>query len=162
MKNFLFILIGFSLLSCSTQKVLKTDTQQEIDLSGRWNDTDAEIATSELFNNLLTSTWLKKYETQNNLKPRLEILEFEGNFKEGGEQLEKYFIQYVKADSSIELIEEKNEKIAEYKLGGEIKAEEFITESQNYIDYLISSKLVDLDGNILWQKNTIIKKYIKD
>ncbi len=75
------------MLSCSTQKVLKTDTQQEIDLSGRWNNTDAEIATSELFNNLINSTWLKDYKSENNLKPRIEILKFDSNFKDGGEKL---------------------------------------------------------------------------
>ncbi len=162
MKNFFFLLISISMFSCSTQKVLKTDTKQEIDLSGRWNETDAEIATSELFNSLVTSAWFKNYKTENNLKPRVEISDFEGNFKEGGDQLEKYFIQYTKAASSVELIDNKNERTADFKLSGEITAEELITESQNYIDYMIKVQLQDIEGEVQWQKNTVIKKYIKD
>lgn len=150
------------MISCSTQKVLKTDTQQDIDLSGRWNTTDAEIATNELFNSFTTSSWLKEYQAKNDLKPRIEILEFDGNFRNGGEQLEKYFKQYAKSASSVELIENRSEKMPEFLLRGKITAEEFVTENDNYIDYIIVAELIDIQKNVLWEDKTIVKKYLKD
>lgn len=162
MKNILFFLICLIAVSCTTQKVLKTDTSQDIDLSGRWNNTDAEIATNELFNSLITSSWFKKKLAGNDLKTRIKVLEFNGNFKDGGEQLEMYFKRYAKTDSSIELIEKDSEIIPEYLLVGEITAEEFISESDNYIDYTVIAELTNSDGIIQWQDKTIIKKYLKD
>ncbi|WP_375577636.1 hypothetical protein ABWH96_11290 [Marivirga tractuosa] len=162
MKNIFFILISLFIFSCSTQKVLKTDTQDSIDLSGRWNDTDAEIATSELFNNLITSSWMKNHQAENNLEPRIEIQEFESNFKNGGEKLSKYFTQYAKSDGSVNLVKGSKEKLPEYQLSGRIDAEEFVTESQNYIDYRITAQLKNLEGEIQWEDKTTIKKYIKD
>ncbi|WKK74155.1 hypothetical protein QYS49_20475 [Marivirga salinae] len=162
MKNFILLLISILMISCSTQKVLKTDTQQDIDLSGRWNNTDAEIATSELFNNLVSSAWLKDYQSQNNLKPRIKILEFDSNFKDGGDKLNHYFTQYTKTDASFELIEDSSEKKAEFFLTGKITAEEFITESDNYIDYTLITQLKNMDEEILWEDKNIVKKYIKD
>ncbi len=162
MKNIILLLISALMISCSTQKVLKTDTQQDIDLSGRWNNTDAEIATSELFNNLVSSAWLMDYQSQNNLKPRIKILEFDSNFKGGGDKLNHYFTQYTKTDSSFELIENSAEKTPEFFLTGKITAEEFITESDNYIDYTLNAQLKNSDEEILWEDKTIVKKYIKD
>lgn len=162
MKNIILLLISFLMISCSTQKVLKTDTRQDIDLSGRWNNTDAEIATSELFNDLAASAWLNKYQSQDNLIPRIEVLEFESNFKNGGEKLESYFKQYAKANSAFELIENRNEKQPEFILTGRITAEEFIAESDKYIDYTLNAHLKNLDGEIQWEGQTTVKKYIKE
>ncbi|MGJ3237003.1 hypothetical protein [Marivirga sp.] len=162
MNNTLFILILIIFASCSTQQVLKTDSQNDIDLSGRWNDTDAEIATSELFNNLITSSWLKNHQDQYDLNPRIEIMKFESNFKNGGGSLEKYFSQYLNANTAIELIKNKDQKSAEFNLTGSINAEEFATEDQNHIDYVLRAQLKDLNGKILWEDNSVVKKYIKD
>lgn len=162
MKNIFLLLISFLMVSCITHKVLKTDTQQDIDLSGRWNNTDAEIASSELFNSLITSTWLKNYQSDNDLKPRIEIMEFDDNFKNGGEKLEKYFAQYTQSNSSFELIENRSEKMPEFLLTGKIIAEEFITENDNYIDYILYVELKNMDGVIQWEDKTTVKKYIKD
>lgn len=162
MKNIFLLLISLAAISCTTQKVLKTDTQDEIDLSGRWNTTDAEIATSELFNSLITSTWLKKQQAANDLKPRVEILEFDSNFKDGGDKLKYYFTQYIEANSSFELIENRTQKLPEFLLMGKITADEFITESDNYIDYTLTALLKNMDGEIHWEGKTIVKKYIKD
>ncbi|MGM0581836.1 MAG: hypothetical protein ACQETL_14205 [Bacteroidota bacterium] len=162
MKNIILLLISSLMISCSTQKVLKTDTQQDIDLSGRWNDTDAEIVTSELFNSLITSSWLKEHKTNSDIKPRLEILEFEENFKGSGEVLRNYFVQYAKEDSSLEFISSDEDISPDFQLSGKITAEEFITDSQNHIDYIIRAQLKDMDGKVHWQDNTTIKKYIKD
>ncbi|WKV11552.1 hypothetical protein [Marivirga harenae] len=161
--KYTFFLLSFVILSsCSTQKVLKTDSQDDIDLSGRWNDTDAEIATNELYNNLLASTWLKNHKAQFDLIPRVEIDSFESNFKGGGESLEKFFSKYIHDDPSLNLIEKGDRKSAEFQVTGAITAEEFINADQNYIDYVLQVQLKDLNGITLWEDTTTIKKYIKN
>jgi len=162
MKNYFLFVMALVLASCSTQKVLKTDTQNDIDLSGRWNSTDAEIATNELFNNLSTSSWLKNYEMQYNLKPQIEVLEFNESFKGGGDMLDEYFKKYVEESPLFKLIEEKSEFKADFRLSGEISAEEFISSNQKYIDYMLKVKLSEANGNPVWEDYTTIKKYIKD
>jgi hypothetical protein len=142
--------------------MLKTDTQNDIDLSGRWNDTDAEIASSELYSSLLGSAWLQAYQAETNLQPRIAIQSFEYNFKYEEEWVSQYFIKYINKDSSFEMIMEKGEKLPDFQLIGEINAEEFMTESQKYIDYRLTVQLRNMNGEILWGDKTVIKKYIKD
>jgi hypothetical protein len=157
----LFICTLFT--ACSTQKVLKTDSQSDIDLSGKWNETDAEIAADELYNNLLTSSWLKNQNAESNLKPRIEVLAFDGNFKNGGETLEKYLLQFLNEDTTFELINDSNaQKSAQFQLTGNIEAEEFITEDQKYIDYFVKVQLFNLSSQLLWEDETVIKKYLKN
>ncbi|HET8860585.1 hypothetical protein [Marivirga sp.] len=162
MKNITLFLISVFIVSCSTQKVLKTDTQQDIDLSGRWNQTDAEIASSDLFNSLLASSWLKGYQAQNGLKPKIEILNFKSNFEDGGDDARMFFISYMKENSAFELIERKGRKVSDFQLSGNILAEEFLTENQNYIDYTFKTQIRELSGEIMWEETTVVKKYIKD
>jgi hypothetical protein len=162
MKNIIFLLITFLMISCTTKKLLKTDTQQDIDLSGRWNNTDAEIASSELFSTLVSSVWLKEYQAKHSLKPRIVILEFGANFKTGGEKIENYFTQYIEGDSSFELVVDRSEKVPEIILTGEIIAEEYITETENYIDYTLKAQLKNMEEEVQWEGKTKLKKYIKD
>ncbi|SMG12496.1 Peptidoglycan-synthase activator LpoB [Marivirga sericea] len=162
MKTIILLLIGTFAIACSTQKVLKTDTNQDIDLSGRWNNTDAEIASNKLYNSLIGSTWLKEQQAKDNFEPRIEILSFESNFKDEANKLSQYFTQYIRKDSAFELIGNESEKAPDFQLSGEIMAEEFITESQNYIDYRLTAQLKNMKGEIQWEDNTVIKKYIKN
>lgn len=162
MKNIILLLILIITVSCGTQKVLKTDTQTNIDLSGRWNDTDAEIATSELFNNLMSSAWFKDYKANNNQNARIRVQEFESNFNQSGSSLQSYFSKYIRDNQLLDLIDDNSKLKMEFQLAGSITAEEFVTEEQNYIDYVLSTQLKNLEGKVLWENNTIVKKYIKD
>lgn len=89
-------------------------------------------------------------------------MKFDSNFKDGGEKLEKFFNQYAKADSTFELLENRNEKMPEFLLVGKIMAEEFITDRDKYIDYILSAQLKNMQGEIQWEDQTVVKKYIKD
>jgi PBP1b-binding outer membrane lipoprotein LpoB len=163
MKN--IVLIAFSLLvtvSCSTQKVLKTDTQGEIDLSGRWNNTDAEIATNQLFNNLMTSSWFKVYQSESTRKVRIAVNEFESNFNRSESSMQDFFSKYAEDSQLVELIDKDSDLKSEFQIGGTINAEEFINQNQKYIDYILTAQLTDLEGQVLWEENTVVKKYISN
>lgn len=162
MKNSFLILISIVMFSCSTQKVLKTDTQKDIDLSGRWNNTDAEIATNQLFNSMMTSSWFNDYKADHNQNARIQVEEFETNFNQSGSSLQNYFSKYIQDNQLLELTDKESTLKDEFQLSGSINAEDFINEDQNYIDYILKAQLKDLDGKTLWEDNTVVKKYIKD
>ena len=52
---------------CHT-KVSRVNTNEVIDLSGRWNDTDSQLVSAEMIDDLLGARWLPVYESQHNNK----------------------------------------------------------------------------------------------
>ena len=45
----------------STPKVTRTDVEKTIDLSGRWNDTDARLVAEEMIKDCLGRPWINKF-----------------------------------------------------------------------------------------------------
>lgn len=61
-----FIVI-FTMTGCFPQRnVQRIDPNEQTDLSGRWNDTDANIVSQELTAQLLGEKWLHRFELANN------------------------------------------------------------------------------------------------
>ncbi len=60
-KNILLILVclGFILGGCA--EVKRVDTEDVIDLSGRWNDTDSRLVSEEMIDDVLSRPWFKKF-----------------------------------------------------------------------------------------------------
>lgn len=54
--------------SCATHKVSRVNTNEVIDLSGRWNDTDSQLVSAEMIKDLLGARWLPVYESQHSNK----------------------------------------------------------------------------------------------
>ncbi len=68
-----FRLIVFTLailasVSCSRQ-VTRVSPDQQIDLSGRWNDTDSKLTAEALVEQLLTRNWIENYKQETGKKP---------------------------------------------------------------------------------------------
>ncbi len=61
----LAILIG----SCATRKVTRVDPNEQIDLSGRWNDTDSKQVAEQMSRDVLSKPWLIRFEGQNERPP---------------------------------------------------------------------------------------------
>lgn len=72
MKKTLTVMIAMALIvafsSCADRKVSRVNTNEVIDLSGRWNDTDSRLVSEEMINDLLTARWLPVYESRHNNK----------------------------------------------------------------------------------------------
>ena len=62
----LSLAIAFS--SCANRKVSRVNTNEVIDLSGRWNDTDSRLVSEEMIKDLLGARWLPVYESQHSNK----------------------------------------------------------------------------------------------
>lgn len=71
-KNFLILLVlavAISLGSCS-RKITRVATDSQIDISGRWNDTDSRITAENLSEQILTANWITDFvQTNNGNKP---------------------------------------------------------------------------------------------
>src|SRR6056297_3046863 len=59
-----FLVLHFN--SCNPRReVQRINTDQQVDLSGRWNDTDSRMVADALVNQVLNERWLEEYTRQN-------------------------------------------------------------------------------------------------
>jgi hypothetical protein len=67
-RKFLLLILAAALLAgCySNRKVTRISPDEQIDLSGRWNDTDSRMVAEELTSQVLNEKWLPRFEQQNN------------------------------------------------------------------------------------------------
>jgi len=67
-----FLLLIVMLASCA-RSVTRIDPAQQIDLSGRWNDTDSRQISQKMINDLLISDNFKEYTKQLGKKPSIIV-----------------------------------------------------------------------------------------
>ena len=65
MKKSLFLLTlvlaaGIAVTGCKT-KVKRVESEETIDLSGRWNDTDSRLVSAEMISDLAGRSWIEEY-----------------------------------------------------------------------------------------------------
>ena len=58
-----------ALASCASTTVTRTSTDEVIDLSGRWNDTDSRLTAEEMVSDVLTRPWLDDFMAAEGEKP---------------------------------------------------------------------------------------------
>ncbi len=56
----LAVIATFMISACSTS-VERLDSQQEVDLSGAWNDTDSQLVAREMIEDSLSRAWINKF-----------------------------------------------------------------------------------------------------
>jgi len=74
MKNIRLLLgliaIAFILISCGPSvKVTRVAADEQIDLSGRWNDTDSQMVAREMISDVVSRPWISNFTSQNNRNP---------------------------------------------------------------------------------------------
>lgn len=78
MRKIFIVMVAFASImildSCATRKVSRVNTNEVIDLSGRWNDTDSQLVSAEMINDLLNARWLPVYESQHNNKRPIVVV----------------------------------------------------------------------------------------
>ena len=62
------------LFSCSSApKVTRVDENEQIDLSGNWNDTDSKLVAEEMIGDSLAKPWLENFMMKKQAKPRIIV-----------------------------------------------------------------------------------------
>jgi len=73
-KVLLIATIAVIFFACETQKkVTRVDENQQIDLSGRWNDTDSRLVSEEMVKDGLSRIWLSDFLESKGKKPTLIV-----------------------------------------------------------------------------------------
>lgn len=62
------ILLTFIIAGCS-RSVTRVSPDQQIDLSGRWNDTDSKLVAQEMIRDVLNRPWKSNFQSANSRKP---------------------------------------------------------------------------------------------
>jgi uncharacterized protein (TIGR02722 family) len=68
MKKLLILLAIGSLAACSTS-VKRVDTDEVIDLSGAWNDTDSRLVAEEMMADVVSRPWIDDYSRKTGERP---------------------------------------------------------------------------------------------
>jgi penicillin-binding protein activator len=71
-KLFCLTLVAF-LISCQTRTVTRINPDTQIDLSGRWNDSDSRMVADKMVNDLLNSEKFKDYVKAKGSKPAIVV-----------------------------------------------------------------------------------------
>lgn len=69
----LIALISF-LVACATgPEVKRVGAEEQIDISGEWNDTDSRLVSEEMIKDALSRPWLEEFISKTNKKPRVIV-----------------------------------------------------------------------------------------
>jgi len=193
MKNLLpFLLLATVLLwsSCNRQ-VKRIDTDTTVDLSGRWNDTDARLTAAELVTEIMGQPWLANHSRRTGERPVVIVGMVENKSHEHIEaevfikELEKAFIK----SGRVRLVQggEKRNQIrreradqqnnsskstmkqwglevgADYMLQGSINSIMDAYKREKVIYYQIDTELTNIETNeVVWIGDKKIKKFVKN
>lgn len=68
------LFLMFVLIGCQTSRQVKrVDERTQIDLSGRWNDTDSKLVAETMIKDALTRPWLQDFVTAKGQKPAIIV-----------------------------------------------------------------------------------------
>jgi len=175
--------------ACATTTVTRVPVEEQIDLSGRWNDVDSQQAARDLVAQSLDTAWVENHLEAKGAKPAIIIGEFRNKTAEHipvktlVADLERSFInsgrvtvvaspeerEGVRAEREDQQRYAAEETVkqwgrehgADYMLLGEINAI-FDREGKDEVKYYqVDSYLVDLETNVkVWSGSTKIKKLV--
>ncbi|MEO1052196.1 MAG: penicillin-binding protein activator LpoB [Bacteroidota bacterium] len=71
-SSFMFILLALIGLACS-RSVTRVSPDEQIDLSGRWNDTDSKLVANKMVQEFLTSSRYREYAEKKGSRPAIAV-----------------------------------------------------------------------------------------
>ena len=189
-KFFGIVAVVIATVSCSRQ-VTRINPDQQVDLSGRWNDTDSKLVAEEMIKDVTGRPWHNNFRIEESRKPVVivgyvqnksaEHIEAETFIKD----IEREFINsgFVRVVSNAEFREKLREERAEQgefaspetqaKWGKELGADFMmfgvitaVTDSykkEKVVNYKVNLELSNIESNEkVWIGDKEIKKYIKN
>ena len=192
-KFLVTFLIAITLVSCSTKhEVTRVAYDEQIDLSGRWNDTDSWRTAQDITNQILNERWIRDFSNDNQgERPKVIV----GSMKNKSHEhidaetfvkdIEKAFIR----TGSVRLIQggDKREELrferqdqqdyasaatmkkwgqelgADFMLHGTINSIVDSYKNEKVVYYQIDLELTNLETNeVVWIGDEKIKKFVKN
>lgn len=195
MKRILgLVLVGGALVlaGCSTpsRTVERTAADAQIDLSGRWNDTDARLVAEEMIDDVLARPWLNRFSADQGRPPVVVVGDVRNLSSEhidttpfirdierelinsgmvrfvAGEQARQQ-IRAERMDQQTQAREETVARLgaetgADFMLRGTISSTVDAIEGMRAIAYAVNMELIHIESNeIVWIGNKEIKKLIE-
>lgn len=185
--------IGFVILSisCQTRTVTRISPETQIDLSGRWNDSDSRMVADKMVNELLTSDKFKDYIKENEKKPaivvgliknktsehidannyvkKFELAIYNSNVAElveSDEFRDKLRLERAQQQdfSSPETVSQWGKEVgADLMLFGEMTSETDTYNNKRVVNYITTLFLTDIETNKrVWYGQQEIKKLVKN
>ncbi len=181
--------LGLSTASCR-HRVERVSVDEQIDLSGRWNDTDSRLVAEEMVSQVLAGDWIANHQrTHNGSKPVVIVGLVYNNTSEHIDantfikDVEKAFVQSGKVrlvqagDKREELRKERanqqdfassetakkwgRELGADYMMHGDISSITDQYKKEKVIYYQTSLELSNLETNeVVWIGDKKLKKYV--
>ncbi len=186
---FLLLVVTFN-CGGSSRKVTRLQVDKNIDISGRWNDTDSRQTANAMIQDLLTKPWISNFVNDNSRKPFVIVGEIRNKSSEHIpvatfiKDIEKELVNsgqvsFVASDKERENVRDErmdqqsyassetvkelaNEQAADYMLQGVISSIVDSYEGQKVVFYQVNLELVDLESNTkVWLGDKKIKKSIE-
>jgi uncharacterized protein (TIGR02722 family) len=190
MLRFVTLLIVFLLVSCS-RSVTRVDPSTEINLSGRWNDSDSRLVADKMIADLTSSERFKEYVKAKGSKPaiiiglvsnktsehidagnyikKLEAAIFNANIATLVESDEFRDKMRVERAQQQEFADPKTVKQwgmetgADLMLFGEMTSETDVYNKERVVNYITTLFLTDMETNQrVWYGQQEIKKHIRN
>jgi uncharacterized protein (TIGR02722 family) len=187
---FLLIPLSVFVFGCSSSRqVSRVSTDSNIDLSGKWNDTDSRLVAEQMVTSLTTKPWLDNFNTENSRKPSVIVgtvrnlssehiqtdafiediqreLVNSGKVTFVASKKERQEVRQERLDQQSNATEETAKKLAaetgaDYMLQGSIKDIVDRVEGTEVKFYQVDMELIDLQSNEkIWMDTKKIKKVI--
>lgn len=196
MKNLtlypILLLLSLVIFSCSTSRTIeRVDPSEQIDLSGRWNDTDSRLVADEMIKDVMARPWRQEFVGRTNKPPRIIVGTIINKSHEHinsetfindieRELLNSGLIKLASGKEAREELRQERgdqqnfaspetakawgkEKGADYMLQGTINSIVDQYGKQKTVTYYVDLTLTDLETNEkVWIGNKKIKKYIEN
>jgi uncharacterized protein (TIGR02722 family) len=182
-------LIAAGVTGCG-KKVARIEIDKQVDLSGKWNDTDSRLVSEEMIKDCLSRTWIDHHQINAGQRPTVIVGTILNKTDEHiisetfTKDLEKAFINSgrvqmvasreerdevrderdeMQEHSSAESVKKlRNEKASDYMMKGVINSIRDKEKKKSVILYQIDLELIDTETNQkVWIGDKKIKKYIK-
>ncbi len=190
MRSFLYFILLISLFSCA-RSVSRIDPNQQIDLSGRWNDSDSRQVADKMITELLSNPKFTAYAESLGRKPAIIVGQIRNKTSEhidSDNYVKKFELAIFNSDLA-DLIEsdEFRDKLrderaqqqdfadpatvakwgkevgANLMLFGEMTSETDVYNSKRVVNYITTLFLTEVETNKrVWYGQKEIKKYIKN
>lgn len=185
------VLLSLLLTACggSTREVARIDTKEMIDLSGKWNDTDARLVAEEMVDDALKRPWLTDFLQKESRKPVVVVGKIRNKSSEHiavdvfANDIERELLNTGKVkfvaekDQRDEIREERRDQNefaskesfkkfykelgADYYMSGTVNSVTDMAEGQRVIFYQVDMELINIETNEkVWLGNKKIKKFI--